>query len=123
MYVSSVKKDGFQGEPLTTSSTRFEPFSDWVKTNNALHTPMPIHRLCTQTFSPPQKTNVLLGIEPAANTEIVCLSCTRKFLVDRWIPNGLVDMISMDHRLNDESRHPFRVTCVDSCDKRGFECA
>ena len=27
----------------------------------------------------------------------------------------LVDMISMDHRLNVESRHPFQVTCVDSC--------
>ena len=33
---------------------------------NAVCTPTPIHRLCTQTFSPPQKTNVLLGIEPAA---------------------------------------------------------
>ena len=61
MYVSSVKKDGFQGEPLTTSSTRFEPFSDWVKTNNALHTPMPIHRLCTQTFFSPQKNKHTSG--------------------------------------------------------------
>ena len=51
----------------------------------------------------------------AANTEIVCLSCTRKFLVDRCIPNVLVDMISTDHCLNVESRHPFQVTCVDSC--------
>ena len=39
---------------------------NWVKANNAVHTPMPIHRLCTQTFSPPQKTNALQGIEPAA---------------------------------------------------------
>ena len=58
----------------------------------------------------------------AANTEAggakdlgVCLSCTRKFLVDRCIPNVLVDMISTDHRLNVESRHLFRVRCVDSC--------
>ena len=39
---------------------------NWVKVYNAVCTPTPIHRLCTQTFSPPQKTNVLLGIEPAA---------------------------------------------------------
>jgi len=49
-----------------------------------------------------------------AISEIICLSCTRKFLVDRGIPNVLVDMISTDHRLNVESRHPFQVTCVDS---------
>jgi len=33
-------------------------------------------------------------------------------------------MISTDHRLNVESRHPFQVTCVDSCsyiDKREFQ--
>ena len=30
-----------------------------------------------------------------------------------FIPNVLVDMISTDHRLNVESRHPFQVTCVD----------
>ena len=39
---------------------------NWVKVYNAVCTPTPIHRLCTQTFSPPQKTNALLGIEPAA---------------------------------------------------------
>ena len=44
----------------------------------------------------------------AANTEVA-------LLVDRRIPNVLVDMISTDHRLNVESRHPFQVTCVDSC--------
>ena len=27
----------------------------------------------------------------------------------------VVDMVSTDHRLNVESRHPFQVTCVDSC--------
>ena len=37
---------------------------NWVKV--AVCTPTPIHRQCTQTFSPPQKTNALLGIEPAA---------------------------------------------------------
>ena len=37
-----------------------------LKANNAARTPTPIHRLCTQTFSPPQKTNALLGIEPEA---------------------------------------------------------
>jgi len=46
---------------------------------------------------------------------IVCLSCTRKFLVDRCIPNVLVDLISTDHRLNVESRHLFQVRCVNSC--------
>jgi len=35
--------------------------------------------------------------------------------VDRCIPNVLVNMISMDHRLNVESRHPFQVMRVDSC--------
>ena len=44
----------------------------------------------------------------AANTEVA-------LLVDRRIPNVLVDMISTDHRLNVESRHPFQVMCVDSC--------
>ena len=44
----------------------------------------------------------------AANTEVA-------LLVDRCIPNVLADMISTDHRLNVESRHPFQVTCVDSC--------
>ena len=39
---------------------------NWVKVYNAVCTPTPIHRLCTQTFSPPQKTNALLAIEPAA---------------------------------------------------------
>ena len=39
---------------------------NWMKVYNAVCTPTPIHRLCTQTFSPPQKTNVLLGIEPVA---------------------------------------------------------
>ena len=33
---------------------------NWVKVYNAVCTPTPIHRLCTQ------KTNALLGIEPAA---------------------------------------------------------
>ena len=39
---------------------------NWVKVYNAVCTPTPIHRLCTQTFSPPQKTNAFPGIEPAA---------------------------------------------------------
>ena len=39
---------------------------NWVKVYNAVCTPTPIHRLYTQTFSPPQKTNALPGIEPAA---------------------------------------------------------
>ena len=64
-----AQKRWFQGELLTSSPTQFEPFSDalnWVKANNAVCPPMPIHRLCTQTFSPPQKANALLGIKPAA---------------------------------------------------------
>ena len=44
----------------------------------------------------------------AANTEVA-------LLVDGCISNVLVDMISTDHRLNVESRHPFQVTCVNSC--------
>ena len=44
----------------------------------------------------------------AANTEVA-------LLVDRCISNVLLDMISTDHHLNVESRHPFQVTCVDSC--------
>ena len=33
---------------------------NWVKVYNAVCTPTPIHKLCTQTCSPPQKTNALL---------------------------------------------------------------
>ena len=60
----------FQGELLTSSPTHSLSFSVklliWVKANNAVRTPTLIHRLCTQTFSPPQKPNALLGIKPAA---------------------------------------------------------
>ena len=62
-------KGWFQGELLTSSPTQFDPsvtLLNWMKVCNAVCTPTPIHRLCTQTFSPPQKTNALLGIEPAA---------------------------------------------------------
>jgi len=49
----------------------------------------------------------------AANTEVALLQQAGGAKVS--IPNVLVDMISTDHRLNVESRHPFQVTCVDSC--------
>ena len=64
----SVKKDGFKvsfGPVLQHSLNPSVTLLNWVKVYNAVCTPTPIHRLCTQTFSPPQKTNVLLGIEPA----------------------------------------------------------
>jgi len=48
-----------------------------------------------------------------ANTEVALLQQAGGAKVS--IPNVLVDMISTDHRLNVESRHPFQVTCVDSC--------
>ena len=43
----------------------------------------------------------------AANTEVALLQQAGGAKV--------VDMVSTDHRLNVESRHPFQVTCVDSC--------
>ena len=43
----------------------------------------------------------------AANTEVASLQQAGGAKV--------VDMVSTDHRLNVESRHPFQVTCVDSC--------
>jgi len=57
MYVGSVKKDGFQGEPLTSSSTQFEPFSDWVKTNMqcCAHTNAHTHAVHTDIFSTTDK--------------------------------------------------------------------
>ena len=66
---SSLKKDGFKvsfGPVLQHSLNPSVMLLNWVKLYNAVCTPTPIHRLCTQTFSPPQKTNALLGIEPAA---------------------------------------------------------
>ena len=63
------KKDGFKvsfGPVLQHSLNLSVMLLNWVKVYNAVCTPTPIHRLCTQTFSPPQKTNVHLGIEPAA---------------------------------------------------------
>ena len=63
------KKDGFKvsfGPVLQHSLNPSVTLLNWVKVCNAVCTPTPIHRLCTQTFSPPQKTNALLGIEPAA---------------------------------------------------------
>ena len=47
----------------------------------------------------------------AANTEVALLQQAG----GACCCNVLVDMISTDHRLNVESRHPFQVTCVDSC--------
>ena len=64
-----AKKDGFKvsfGPVLQHSLNPSVTLLNWVKIYNAVCTPTPIHRLCTQTFSPLQKTNVLLGIEPAA---------------------------------------------------------
>ena len=44
----------FQGELLTSSLTQFEPLSKAAYLGeNAMRTPTLIHRLCTQTFSPP----------------------------------------------------------------------
>ena len=66
---SLFNKGWFQGELWTSSPTQFDPsvtLLNRVKVYNAVCTPTPIHRLCTQTFSPPQKTNTLLGIEPAS---------------------------------------------------------
>ena len=66
----SVKKDGFKvsfGPVLQHSLNPSVTLLSWVKVYNAVCTPTPIHRLCTQTFSPPQKTNALLGIEPAVS--------------------------------------------------------
>ena len=63
------KKDGFKVSFWPVLQHSLNPsvtLLNWVKLYNAVCTPTPIHRLCTQTFSPPQKTNVLLGIEPAA---------------------------------------------------------
>ena len=65
----NVKKDGFKvsfGPVLQHSLNPSVTLLNWVKVCNAVCTPTPIHRLCPQTFSPPQKTNALLGIEPAA---------------------------------------------------------
>jgi len=64
------KKDGFKVSFWPVVQHSLNPASvtllNWVKVYNAMCTPTPIHRLCTQTFSPPQKTNALPGIEPAA---------------------------------------------------------
>ena len=64
-----MKKDGFKvsfGPVLQHSLNPSVTLLNWVKVYNVVCTTKPIHRLCTQTFSPPQKTNALPGIEPAA---------------------------------------------------------